>query len=64
MFDLEGKLPNEVEMTGSTLSPPEIQTANTPPVHDIIHRQGCGDGKSVAAVTQPTVLNCNVLNVH
>ena len=40
MFDVEGKWPNKVEQTGSTLGLSEIRTADTPPVHDIIHRQG------------------------
>ena len=39
MFDVEGKWPNKVEQTGSTLGLSEIRTAVTPPVHDIIHRQ-------------------------
>ena len=39
MFDVEGKWPNKVEQTGSTLGLSEIRTADTPPVH-IIHRQG------------------------
>ena len=39
MFNLEGKLPNKVEQTGSTLGLSEIRTADTPPVR-IIHRQG------------------------
>ena len=30
----------KVEQTGSTLGLSEIQTADTPPVHDNIHRQG------------------------
>ena len=40
MFDVEGKWPNKVEQTGSILGLSEIRTADTPPVHDIIHRQG------------------------
>ena len=40
MFDVEGKWPNKVEQTGSTLGLSEIRTADTPPVHDNIHRQG------------------------
>ena len=37
MFDVEGKWPNKVEQTGSTLSLSEIRTADKPPVHDIIN---------------------------
>ena len=39
MLDLEGKWPNKVEQTGSTLGLFEIRTADTPPVHDVIQRQ-------------------------
>ena len=37
MFNLEGKWPNKVEEIGATLGLSEIQTADYPPVHDIIH---------------------------
>ena len=39
MFNLEGKWPNKVDQTSSTLGLSKIRTADTPPVHDIIHRQ-------------------------
>ena len=35
MFDVEGKWPNKVEQTGSTLGLSKIRTADTPPVHII-----------------------------
>ena len=39
MFDLEGKWHNKAEQTDSALGPSKIGTVDTPPVHDIIHRQ-------------------------
>ena len=39
MFNMEGKWPNKGEQTGSTSGRSAFWTADTPPVHDIIHRQ-------------------------
>ena len=55
MFDFEGKWPNKVEQTGSTLGLSEIETADTPPVHDIIHMQGARSSPLIHSQCQQQV---------